>query len=257
MEFGVTPRRHNPVDSICRKLQTIQRRDRESNSPFQIPKLQSSSYDSPHTGLRRNLDSVLKKRKGDAEQTSTSLLLTPGTSRTSGRTRGVPVTPLSPVNATYTITGTLAEKSSVAPGHSRAWQLSCSTPAIQNGDARFGFTPAIQNSDTRFGFTPAIQNGDTRFSSTPSTQNGDARFGFTSAIQSGDARLSFLPSEKERSKALPQGLRSYNLNFGSSDTSTILDCELPYPALVVKRLSMGDGTYPSNPIHIPNTLTVF
>ncbi|MCI4388727.1 hypothetical protein PGIGA_G00089390 [Pangasianodon gigas] len=205
MEFGVTPRRHNPVDSICRKLQTIQRRDREPNSPFQIPKLQSCSYDSPHTGLRRNLDTILKKRKGEAEQISSPLVLTPGASRGSRRTPCVPVTPLSPVNTTYTITGTLGtlvEKAGVAPGHTRAWQLSCSTPAIQNGDTCYSFTPALQNSDTRFSFTP---------------------------------------SEKEKSKAPAHGLLSYNFNFCSSDSSTILDSELPYPALVVKRLSMGDG----------------
>ncbi|XP_060759454.1 inositol 1,4,5-triphosphate receptor associated 2 [Neoarius graeffei] len=192
MELGVTPRRHNPVDSICRKLQTIQRRDREPNSPFQIPKLQSSIYDSPHTGLRCNLDTILKKRKGDTEHSSSPLVLTPGMSHSSGRTLCVPVTPLSPVNATYTITstlGTLTEKASGASGHSLAWQLSCSTPAIHNNDARFGFTP----------------------------------------------------SDQERSRAPAHSLLSYNLNFCSSDASTILDCELPYPALVVKRLSMGDG----------------
>ncbi|XP_053364867.1 inositol 1,4,5-triphosphate receptor associated 2 [Clarias gariepinus] len=215
MEFGVTPKRHNPVDSICRKLQTIQRRDREPNSPFQIPKLQSSSYDSPHTGLRRNLDTILKKRKGEAEQNGSPLVLTPGACRDLGRT---PVTPLSPVNATYTITGTLgtlSDKGNVAPMPSRAWQLSCSTPAFQNGDARFSFTPALQNGDARFSFTPALQNADSRFS--------------------------FTPSDKERSKASAHGLLSYNLNFCSSDASTVLDCDLPYPALVVKRLSMGDG----------------
>lgn len=197
MELGVTPRRHNPVDSICRKLQTIQRRDRKPNSPFQIPKLQSSIYDSPHTGLRCNLDTILKKRKGDTEHSSSPLVLTPGTSHSSGRTLCVPVTPLSPVNATYTITstlGTLTEKASGASGHSLAWQLSCSTPAIHNNDARFGFTP----------------------------------------------------SDQERSRAPAHSLLSYNLNFCSSDASTILDYELPYPALVVKRLSMGDGTCTKN-----------
>lgn len=210
MEFRVTPRRHNPVDSICRKLQTIQRRDREPNSPFQIPKLQSSSYDSPHTGLRRNMDTILKKRKGDTEQNSSPLVLTPGASRSSGRTPCVPVTPLSPVNATYTVTSTLGkrvEKGCVAPGHSRAWQLSCSTPALKNGETRFSSTPALQN---------------------------------------GDSCFSFSPSETDRSKAPAHGLLSYNLNFCSSDASTILDCELPYPALVVKRLSMGDGTCAKN-----------
>lgn len=194
MEFGVTPRRHNPVDSICRKLQTIQRRDREPNSPFQIPKLQSSSYDSPHTGLRRNLDSILKKRRGDMEQNISPVVQTPGVL---GRTSCVPLTPLSPDNITYTVSGALSERTSTAPGHSRAWHLSCSTPAVQNNDSHFSFTP----------------------------------------------------SQKDRSKAPAHGLLSYNLNFCSSDVSTILDCELPYPALVVKRLSMGDGTCLQNSLH--------
>ncbi|KAF4079883.1 hypothetical protein AMELA_G00183400 [Ameiurus melas] len=209
MEFGVTPRRHNPVDSICRKLQTIQRRDRESDSPFQIPKLQSSSYDSPHTGLRRNMDTILKKRKGDTEQNGSSLVLAPGASRSSGRTPCVPVTPLSPANTTYTATSKLAENGGVAPGHSRAWWHSCSTPALQNGETRFSLTPPLQN---------------------------------------GDSCFSFSPSETDRRKAPAHGLLSYNVNFCSSDASTILDCELPYPALVVKRLSMGDGaSFPSEP----------
>lgn len=34
---------------------------------------------------------------------------------------------------------------------------------------------------------------------------------------------------------------SYNLNFSSADNTNPPECELPYPALVVKRLSMGDG----------------
>lgn len=34
---------------------------------------------------------------------------------------------------------------------------------------------------------------------------------------------------------------SYNLNFSSADNTNPAECELPYPALVVKRLSMGDG----------------
>lgn len=193
MEFGVTPRRHNPVDSICRKLQTIHRRDREPNSPFQIPKLQSSSYDSPHTGLRHNLDTILKKRRGDTEQNFSPVVPTPLPRRTSC----APVTPLSPVNSTYAITGalgTLSERSSTAPGQNRAWRLSCSTPAVQNGDTHFSFTP----------------------------------------------------SQKDRSKAPVHGLLSYNMNFGTSDVSTILDYELPYPALVVKRLSLGEGWYMLN-----------
>ncbi|XP_062851594.1 inositol 1,4,5-triphosphate receptor associated 2 [Trichomycterus rosablanca] len=190
MDIGVTPRRHNPVDSICRKLQTIQRRDREPNSPFQIPKLQSNSYDSPHTGLRRNLDTILKKRKGDSQHDVTAFMLSPGGSRGPSAAPNIPITPLTPVNATYTSTlGTLAERGSTVPKQSRPWQLSCSTPAVHNSDNQFSFTPG----------------------------------------------------EKERGKGPAHGLLSYNLNFYSSDASNILDSELPYPALVVKRLSMGDN----------------
>lgn len=222
MDVGVTPRRHNPVDSICRKLQTIQRRDQEANSPFQIPKLQSSSYDSPHTGLRRNLEAILKKRgarpDGDSDHEASTFMLTPsGTPMTRLTPSGTPTTrltpsgtpanrlatpsvPVTPVNATYTITstlGTLGERSSVVPGYSRPWQRSCSTPAVQSGDGYFNFTPRCP----------------------PASQPQGERAGMPAA----------------------HGLLSYNLNFCSSDTSNIADSELAYPTLVVKRLSLGEG----------------
>ncbi|XP_049330949.1 inositol 1,4,5-triphosphate receptor associated 2 isoform X3 [Astyanax mexicanus] len=209
MDVGVTPRRHNPVDSICRKLQTIQRRDQEANSPFQIPKLQSSSYDSPHTGLRRNLEAILKKRgvrgDGDSDHETSSVMLTPtGTPATRLPTRSTPThsVPFTPANATYSITstlGTLAERGSMAPGYTRPWQRSCSTPAVQrSGDGFINFTPRCP-----LPVQPQV--------------------------------------EKEKSSAPPHGLLTYNLNFCSSDTSNIGDSELAYPALVVKRLSLGDG----------------
>uniref|UniRef100_A0A3B1JN90 Lymphoid-restricted membrane protein n=1 Tax=Astyanax mexicanus TaxID=7994 RepID=A0A3B1JN90_ASTMX len=210
MDVGVTPRRHNPVDSICRKLQTIQRRDQEANSPFQIPKLQSSSYDSPHTGLRRNLEAILKKRgvrgDGDSDHETSSVMLTPtGTPATRLPTRSTPThsVPFTPANATYSITstlGTLAERGSMAPGYTRPWQRSCSTPAVQrSGDGFINFTPRCP-----LPVQPQV--------------------------------------EKEKSSAPPHGLLTYNLNFCSSDTSNIGDSELAYPALVVKRLSLGDFT---------------
>ncbi|XP_036433605.1 inositol 1,4,5-triphosphate receptor associated 2 [Colossoma macropomum] len=210
MDIGVTPRRHNPVDSICRKLQTIQRRDKEANSPFQIPKLQSSSYDSPHTGLRHNLEAILKKRgvrpDGDSDHEASTVMLTP-TGTPAARSSATPSVPITPVNATYSITstlGTLAERGSVAPGYSRPWQRSCSTPAVQTGDGYFNFTPR---------YPPPSQPQGTR------------------------EKASMPPTH---------GLLSYNLNFCSADTSNIADSELAYPALVVKRLSLGDGAlFPS------------
>ncbi|XP_072528978.1 inositol 1,4,5-triphosphate receptor associated 2 [Salminus brasiliensis] len=209
MDIGVTPRRHNPVDSICRKLQTIQRRDQEVNSPFQIPKLQSSSYDSPHTGLRRNLEAILKKRgvrpDGDSDHETSSVMLTPTgtpTTRLASRPTPTPSVPITPMNATYSITstlGTLGERGSMAPGYSRPWQRSCSTPAVQkSGDGYLNFTPRCP--------LPMHPQG-----------------------------------EREKGNAPLHGLLTYNLNFCSSDTSNIADSELAYPALVVKRLSLGDG----------------
>ncbi|KAK7149649.1 hypothetical protein R3I94_009075 [Phoxinus phoxinus] len=215
MDVGVTPRRHNPVDSICRKLQTIQRRDQEVNSPFQIPKFQSSSYDSPHSGLRHNLEAILKKRTvrpdGETECDSSADMLTPTASPGPGSSSNTPRAPITPANATYTITstlgtlGTLGERRSTAT-YSRPFRRNCSTPAAQTGDNYFNFTPRY------------------------STQN----------------QLEGHNTEVKTSKIPTPGLFSYNLNF-SSDISNV-DSELTYPALVVKRLSLGEGSlFPSEP----------
>ncbi|XP_031687721.1 lymphoid-restricted membrane protein isoform X10 [Oncorhynchus kisutch] len=218
MDLGVTHRqRHNPVDSICRKLQTIQRHDREVNpsSPFQIPKFTSSSYDSPQSGLHRNLEVIMKKREREG-------LLTPkGSSqlpRSSHCPNSTPVNPTmnppTPVNSTFTITSNPGEWRGVGVGlggQGRGWQRICSTPAVQTGDTVFSFSHGPQ-------FTQP--------------EEGTGSDG----------------SERHRTPSLSQthtpahSLLSYNLNFCSSDaTANLLQSELPYPALVVKRLSMGDG----------------
>ncbi len=205
MDVGVNPRRHNPVDSICRKLQTIQRRDQEVNSPFQIPKFQSSSYDSPHSGLRLNLEDILKKRTvrtdGDSDCDSSASMLTPTASPAPGSATNTPRASITPGNATYTITSTLStlgERRNTA-AYSRPFRRNCSTPAAQTGDNYFNFTP---------------------------------RYSTQTLLEGPDA-------EVKASKIPAPGLFSYNLNF-SSDISN-MDSELTYPALVVKRISMGEG----------------
>ncbi|NWS44092.1 LRMP protein, partial [Probosciger aterrimus] len=55
-------RHHNPVDSICRKIKSIQMMDQVSNSALQIPKFQSRSFDSPQCNVKKNLEELLKKR---------------------------------------------------------------------------------------------------------------------------------------------------------------------------------------------------
>ncbi|NWU62391.1 LRMP protein, partial [Pterocles burchelli] len=55
-------RHHNPVDSICRKIKSIQMMDQVSNPALQIPKFQSQNFDSPQCNIKKNLEEILKKR---------------------------------------------------------------------------------------------------------------------------------------------------------------------------------------------------
>ncbi|XP_064334861.1 inositol 1,4,5-triphosphate receptor associated 2-like [Camelus dromedarius] len=56
----VTEKRHNPVESICRKIRAIQKR--EISHPIQhIVRYQSSSFDSPQTNPKKDLEEVLRR----------------------------------------------------------------------------------------------------------------------------------------------------------------------------------------------------
>ncbi|XP_061106797.1 inositol 1,4,5-triphosphate receptor associated 2 isoform X1 [Conger conger] len=201
MDVGVMQRRHNPVDSICRKLQTIQRWTQEGDSPFQIPRFQSSSYDSPQSGLRGNLEAILKRRavRGDGSESEGS----PGMTPTSSPWAHCPTrTPL-PNNTTYTISSTLGERRNTGQRPEKPWSRSCSTPAALPRERFFNFSPCA----------------------TYSRPDGGA-------------------VNEDRRGNPAQGMHAYyNLNFCTSDTSAILDSgsDPGFPALVVKRLSMGDG----------------
>ncbi|XP_070784987.1 inositol 1,4,5-triphosphate receptor associated 2 [Enoplosus armatus] len=221
-------RRHNPVDSICRKLQTIQwRGDREPNSPFQIPKLSSSSYDSPQCGLRRNLEAILKKgalhrdegergkeRVKEKEKGKGIGMPSSAASQRSSLGPSVPLStpsspacnPSTPANATYTITSTMGERRGADGSDLRqvkTWQRYCSTPTGQSKESPyFTFTRGPQS----------VQPESERPNRSPPMSR------------------TFTPNHSTL---------SYNLNFCSAETAT--EYELPYPALVVKRLSMGDG----------------
>uniref|UniRef100_A0A665TMG6 Lymphoid-restricted membrane protein n=1 Tax=Echeneis naucrates TaxID=173247 RepID=A0A665TMG6_ECHNA len=212
-------RRHNPVDSICRKLQTIQwRGDREPNSPFQIPKLSSSSYDSPQIGLRHNLEAILKKQavhRDEGERGKEKVkekgmgLQSSAASQRSSLGQSVPLaTPPTPTNVTYTITSTLGERRGADGSDLRqikTWQSYCSTPTGQSKDSPY------------FTFTRGPRSVQPE-SEKPSRSPPLSR--------------TFTPSNSTL---------SYNLNFCSVDTTNLTECELPYPALVVKRLSMGNS----------------
>ncbi|NXU12622.1 LRMP protein, partial [Pardalotus punctatus] len=55
-------RHHNPVNSICRKIKSIQMMDQVSNPALQIPKFQSRNFDSPQSNTKKNLEELLKGR---------------------------------------------------------------------------------------------------------------------------------------------------------------------------------------------------
>lgn len=215
-------RRHNPVDSICRKLQTIQwRGEREPNSPFQIPKFSSSSYDSPQCGLRHNVEAILKKGKhcrGEGERAREGV-------RETGRGKGMQSSaaaqkaslgasvslstpcsqttgPPTPTNVTYTIMSTLGERRGADGSdlrEAKMFQRCCSTPTTQSKDSN------------NFTFI-----GEQHKSETPS--------------RSLPLSCAFTPYHS-----------TFNVNFCSAEQGNATEAELPYPALVVKRLSLGDG----------------
>ena len=57
----VAEKRHNPVESICRKLRAIHKREDISDLIRQIIKYQSSSFDSPQTNPKKDFEEVLSK----------------------------------------------------------------------------------------------------------------------------------------------------------------------------------------------------
>lgn len=204
-------RRHNPVDSICRKLQTIQwRGERAPNSPFQIPKFSSSSYDSPQCGLRHNVEAILKKGgccRGQGEGGREVLEEAGRVGKQSQKTHpssSIPpcTNPPTPANVTYTIMSTLGERRGADGSEvkqAKMWQRYCSTPTTQSKDS------------PGFAFPRGQRQGETPNRSPPLSRTFTPHHG------------------------------TFSLNFCSAEQGNATERELPYPALVVKRLSLGDG----------------
>ncbi|NXU41111.1 LRMP protein, partial [Drymodes brunneopygia] len=72
-------RHRNPVESICRKLRSIQMLDQGPNPALQIPKFQSRSFDSPQSSTKKNLEELLKgRRRSRVQGGSCSALASPG-----------------------------------------------------------------------------------------------------------------------------------------------------------------------------------
>ncbi|KAM9771671.1 inositol 1,4,5-triphosphate receptor associated 2 isoform 7-T7 [Syngnathus typhle] len=189
MAYTIQPtRRHNPVDSICRKLQTIQwRGDREPNTPFRIPKLSSSSYDSPQCGLRRNLEAILKKGVHGRKESPNCA---------PSQKNMDPAVPSSPANITYSITSV----------------------------GRSGVKPFKQ-----------------KYCSTPSTTRETKDSPYFTFTQSGPQSVDSDKPALSRTFTPIRDSVSYELNFSPGSTASSSEAELPYPALVVRKLSLEDG----------------
>ncbi|NWV51367.1 LRMP protein, partial [Daphoenositta chrysoptera] len=70
-------RHRNPVDSICRKIKSIQMMDQVSNPVLQIPKFQSRNFDSPQSNTKKNLEEILKGRTCRSWESTCSPLVSP------------------------------------------------------------------------------------------------------------------------------------------------------------------------------------
>ncbi|KAL2309806.1 hypothetical protein Nmel_006036 [Mimus melanotis] len=75
---GAKKRHHNPVDSICKKIKSIQMMDQVSNPALQIPKFQSRNFDSPQSNTKKNLEEILKGRTCRSQESACSPLVSPG-----------------------------------------------------------------------------------------------------------------------------------------------------------------------------------
>ncbi|NXX93177.1 LRMP protein, partial [Centropus bengalensis] len=67
-------RHHNPVESICRKIKSIQMMDQASNTALQIPKFQSRNFDSPQCNKKKNLEEILKITFRSSDSADSELL---------------------------------------------------------------------------------------------------------------------------------------------------------------------------------------
>ncbi|KAF6120121.1 hypothetical protein HJG60_012351 [Phyllostomus discolor] len=107
----VTEKRHHPVESICRKIRAIQRREELSNPIQQIIKFQPSSLDSPQAHSREDLEAVLKKMTTPNTHSSGSEeddALVPSPHTMSARTTSTSH-PSSPEKASYSVILTSSE----------------------------------------------------------------------------------------------------------------------------------------------------
>ncbi|XP_069820036.1 inositol 1,4,5-triphosphate receptor associated 2 [Dendropsophus ebraccatus] len=150
-ECGSATKRHNPVDSIRRKIKTIEMRDQDSSPHLQIPKFQSRNFDSPQSSTKKNLEEVLKNRamkntsKDLVSFSSPGLLYSPVAHCDSPSLQQV-VHCDSPLSTVLYSTSLASKEPS-----KRVWPTcgsqSCSTPLVGPSDSPFKFQSILPGSD--------------------------------------------------------------------------------------------------------------
>ncbi|XP_063786153.1 LOW QUALITY PROTEIN: inositol 1,4,5-triphosphate receptor associated 2 [Pseudophryne corroboree] len=139
-ERGSATKRHNPVDSIRRKIETIKMSDQESSPYLQIPKFPPRNFDSPQSSTKKDLEEVLKNRT--VKSTSKDPVSLPDTATLasfavpSPRLQQVPDcdSPLASVLASR------VQQKKVWPS---CGSQSCSTPVVRSQDAHLKFHQSI------------------------------------------------------------------------------------------------------------------
>ncbi|KAM4678020.1 inositol 1,4,5-triphosphate receptor associated 2 [Discoglossus pictus] len=147
-EHGSATKRHNPVDSICRKIKTIQKRDEDSNPSLQIPKFQSRNFDSPQSSAKKSLEVALKHRtvrNSDKDlvcfSSPSNDILFPTLQIQSPQLRQMPDCDSPLGGKTYSISLASRDKSR-KPWPSNRSQ-SCSTPVVYPTDMHFKFNSVL------------------------------------------------------------------------------------------------------------------
>eukprot|EP00062_Callorhinchus_milii_P012324 gi/632959233/ref/XP_007895501.1/ PREDICTED: lymphoid-restricted membrane protein isoform X2 [Callorhinchus milii] len=135
----MSSRRHNPVDSICRKIRNIQMRDKEVNPTLQIPKFQLRNFDSPQTNLKKNMEVVLRNRtvkrqnfNQDVRSAATNCPFSPETLPGSQRRLSTPGERASSAGSTFKVVTSIEETASNSWPYCRT--QNCSTPVPDSGE---------------------------------------------------------------------------------------------------------------------------
>ncbi|XP_069618929.1 inositol 1,4,5-triphosphate receptor associated 2 [Ranitomeya imitator] len=145
-ESGSASKRHNPVDSIRRKIKTIEMRNQESKQYLQIPKFQSRNFDSPQSSTKKNLEEVLKNQT--MKNTSKNLISfsSPGNGTTFSPTVQQVTSCDSPFSTKLYSTCTAATEQ-----NKKLWPTcgsqSCSTPLVGPRDPLFKFQSILPGSE--------------------------------------------------------------------------------------------------------------